>query len=157
MSGNAHHASKQAHTPAKHGAKHSGALTDQQMANIVFNETRSLSGDAISDARKNIAHTLINAQLKPGRRPETGPTVAHIPKQESDAYQACVAAVAAAREERKNQIDPTKGATNFNFRKNNSVGDFFGFHVRTQIGPLDNSYPTKALPAANIYANTYGQ
>jgi hypothetical protein len=133
------------------------ALTDDQMANIVFNETRSLSGEKIAEARKNVAHSIINAQAVVGTRPKTGPTVAHVPKQESDIYAACVTAVADAREDRKNKLDPTSGATNFNFRKNDWKGDFYGLPIKTQVGPLDNSYPTTDLPASNIYANTYGK
>ena len=133
------------------------ALTDSEIANIIFNETRSLSGGSISEARKNIAHSIINAQAATGKRPKTGPTVAHIPKQESTTYELCVAAVSSARDERKIKIDSTSGATNFNFRKNNWKGDFFGFKIKSQIGPLDNSYPSDALPASNIYANTYGK
>lgn len=133
------------------------AITDQEIANVVFNETRSLSGKDIAEARKNIAHSIINAQATTMRRPKTGPTVAHVPKQESGIHAACVAAVAAARDDRAKNIDPTTGATNFNFRKNNSRGDFFGLRIRTQVGPLDNSYPTADLPASNIHANTYGK
>jgi hypothetical protein len=133
------------------------ALTDDQIANIIFNETRSLSGEKIAEARQNVAHSIINAQAKSGKRPLTGPTVAHVPKQESDAYDACVAAVKAARDAIAKNIDPTSGATNFNFRKNNWKGDFYGLPIQTQVGPLDNSYPTADLPASNIYANTYGK
>jgi hypothetical protein len=133
------------------------ALTDQQMASIIFNETRSLSGDSIAEARKNIAHAIINAQASTGRRPATGPTVAHVPKQEKEIYTACIEAVTAARAERAKGIDPTQGATNFNFRKNNSRSDFYGLKIHTQVGPLDNSYPTADLPSSNIYANTYSK
>lgn len=42
MTGNAHHSYKSAQPHAKHAKKHHAALTDTQMANIVFNETRSL-------------------------------------------------------------------------------------------------------------------
>lgn len=132
-------------------------LTDDQVANIIFNETRSLSGEQIAEARKNIAHSIINAQSKAGTRPKTGPTVAHVPKQESETHTACVAAVTAARADRTKNLDPTNGATNFNFRKNNWKGDFYGLPIHTQIGPLDNSYPTADLPASNIYGNTYGK
>ena len=126
------------------------ALTDSQIANIVFNETRSLSGDKIAEARKNIAHSIINAQASTGKRPKTGPIVAHIPKQENDIHAACVDAVAAARADRIGNLDPTGGATNFNFRKNKLTGDFYGLKIKTQLGPLNNSYPTSDLPASNI-------
>lgn len=132
------------------------SLTDGQIANIVFNETRSLSGSGIQEARINIVHSIINALANVRQRPRTGPTVAHVPQQESAVYDDCVAAVTSARANRQANIDPTSGATNFNFRRNNLRGDFFGLAIKTQVGPLDNSYPTTALPATNIYANTYG-
>ena len=142
-----------------HWVSHSGslqmALTDQQVASIIFNETRSLSGDDIAQVRKSIAYSIINAQASTGCRPETGPTVAHVPKQETEIYTACTEAVTAAHAERAKGADPTRGATNFNFRKNNWRGDFYGLKIQTQVGPLDNSYPTADLPASNIYANTY--
>lgn len=133
------------------------SLTDEQIANIIFNETRSLSGEKIAEARKNIAHTILNALASSDRRPKTAPAEAHVPKQESDTYTHCIAAVAAARKEDANKIDPTHGATNFNFRKNDWRGDFYGLKIKTQLGPLKNSYPTDNLPASNIYANTYGK
>jgi len=49
-------------------------LTDTQIANVVFNETRSLSGDGISDAQKNVAHSIVHAQAGNGKRPRTGPS-----------------------------------------------------------------------------------
>lgn len=132
-------------------------LTDKEIANIIFNETRSLSGAKVVDARKNIAHSIWNAQANSGGRPKTGPTSAKVPKQEGDAYDQCTNAVVAARLDRAKGVDPTSGATNFNFRKNDWRGDFYGLPIKTQTGPLNNSYPTADLPAANIYANTYGK
>lgn len=133
------------------------ALTDDQIANVIFNETRSLSGVGIDEARKNIAHSIINAQAATGKRPKTGPVVAHVPEQESDTYESCQSAVSAARDDKKKNVDPTGGATNFNFRKNNWRGDFYGLKIKTQKGPFDNSFPTDDLPSSNIYANTYGK
>jgi hypothetical protein len=52
--------------------------------------------------------------------------------------------------------DPTNGATNFNFRSDDDRSNFLGtLEIQTQVGPLNNSYPTKDLPSAGIYANTY--
>ena len=133
------------------------ALTDKEIANIIFNETRSLSGGDIATARKNVAHSILYAQAKSGSRPKTGPTSAKVPKQEDSAYGECTNAAVAARLERAKSLDPTIGATNFNFRKNDWHGDFYGLPIKTQTGPLNNSYPTADLPAANIYANTYGK
>jgi hypothetical protein len=85
------------------------SLTDEQIANIIFNETRSLSGEKIAEARKNIAHTILNALALSDKRPKTAPAEAHVPKQESETYQHCTAAVAAAKKEAVNKIDPTHG------------------------------------------------
>ena len=111
------------------------ALTDQQIANIIFNETRSLSGTNIAEARKNIAHSIINAQTILGHRPKTGPISAQVPKQEGDSYANCVIAVRSARLDRAKLLDPTNRATNFNFRKNNWREDFYGLKIQTQIAP----------------------
>jgi len=83
------------------------------------------------------------------------PTVDDVPTAEQPVYDACLTAVSAARAARKKGQDPTQGGKNFNFRKDNSTGPFQGHVLQTQVGPLDNSYPTDDLPASGIYANTY--
>jgi len=132
------------------------ALTDTDIANIVFNETRSLSGDGIHLARKHIANAIVNGAALLKDRPATGPTKVSVPSVEKDTHADCVQAVADMRAERNENIDSSAGATHFNFRKNNWRGDFYAKKIRTQIGPLDNSYPTADLPRSNIFANTYG-
>ena len=130
-------------------------LTDQQIANVVFNETRSLSGIDIDTARVNVAHAIING-MQLARPPLAAPSTAKVPDAEKAIYASCVLAVATARANLlKETGDPTDGATHFNFRKNNSRGDFQGHAIKTQIGPLKNSYPSDDLPATGIYANTY--
>jgi hypothetical protein len=131
------------------------SLTDDEIAAILFNETRSLSGDSIAQARANAAHAIINAQASSHRMPPMAPRVAHIPPAEQDAYTACREAVRTARSDITSGQDPTNGATHFNFRKNNSTADFQGHQIRTNVGPLNNSYPTSDLPASGVYANTY--
>lgn len=131
------------------------ALTDKQIADIIFNETRSLSGPSIQDARVNIAHVLLNGDTRLGnRRPMTAPATAKVPDAEKTIYAQCVLAVTIMRGHAE---DSTEGATNFNFRPSTSRSDFFGLPIKTQIGPLNNSYPTPELPASGIYANTYGK
>jgi hypothetical protein len=132
------------------------ALTDEQIANIIFNETRSLSGALIAEARTNVAHAIINGQKLKGR-PKSGPTKATVPDVEKQTYADCKVAIKTARANGAKSVDPTNGATNFNFRKNNWTGDFYALPIKTQVGPLNNSYPTTDLPATNIYANTYGK
>jgi len=132
-------------------------LTDAQIANIIFNETRSFSGENVADARRNIAHAIINGDEALGaNRPATAPTTANVPAGERERYQACEAAVSAAREQRRNGLDPTNGAMNFNFRNTDSRDPFYGVQIQTQIGPLNNSYTGGGLNATGVYANTYG-
>jgi len=133
-------------------------LTDAQIANIIFNETRSFSGPNVDQARSNIAQVVINGDNALGdNRPATAPTTSTVPAAEQQTYQACKTAVTAARNTRTNTgIDPTNGALNFNFRNNNSTAAFFNLPIQTQIGPLNNSYTGGGLNATGIYANTYG-
>jgi RHS repeat-associated protein len=139
-----------------------GLISSQQIGNIIFNETRSLSGANIDQARLNIAHSILNADAKWGKNRSkyagTAPdTVACIPKSEYDTYlQSQIAAIIAAHQQNAG-IDPTNGATNFNFRNNSSSAPFLGMPLQTQVGPLNNSYPTTTLNATGVYANTYKQ
>ena len=127
------------------------SLTNVQIANIIFNETRSLSGADIATARLNIAWAIKNAIASPHRLPSMASTHVRVPAVEQAAYEACVAAVTSA----SLGIDPTAGATHFNFRSGASRANFQGHSIKTQAGPLANSYPTTVLPASGIYANTY--
>jgi len=131
-------------------------LTDVQITNIVFNETRSLSGPNIQQARINIAHTIANSDSRSGSRPRSAPTQARVPAVEGVTFGQCQQAVQEMRRQQTQGSDPTHGATNFNFRRNASRASFFNLPIQTQVGPLDNSYPTADLPATGIYANTYG-
>jgi RHS repeat-associated protein len=132
-------------------------LTDAQIANILFNETRSLSGTNISQARENIAHAIINGDETLGNnRPRTAPTTANVPRGEQPAYAACEAAVAAARSARSRGSDPTRGAIYFNFRNTNSTANFQNESIQTQVGPLNSSYTRGGLNSTGVYANTYG-
>jgi hypothetical protein len=131
-------------------------MTPQALANIVFNETRSLSGKDIYQARVNIALSILNAEKAKLHRPLTAPVTASIPHVEEAIYVDCLRAANEALADTKKGTDPTNGATHFNFRFGASRNPFFGFAVHTQIGPLQNSYPTPALPATGIFANTYG-
>ena len=129
-----------------------GRAQPAQIANIIFNETRSLTGVKISQARAYIARAIINSQSAGHKLPKMAPHTAHVPPQEKGIYHDCLTAVQAARSEKH---DPTGGATHFNFRNGGSQANFEGLLIKTSVGPLNNSYPTHALPAQNIYANTY--
>ncbi len=132
-------------------------LTDDQIANIIFNETRSLNGSNIDLARTDIAHAIINGDVARGAsRPITASSTANVPSSEQGTYQACQTAVGQARQDLMLGIDPTNGAIYFNMRNNDWRGNFQGDPIQTQVGPLNNSYPTQVLNATGIYINTYG-
>ena len=129
---------------------------DHQLANIIFNETRSLSGPGIAQARVNIVHAIINAEYSPHAIPEMAPSTAHVPRQEIGIYSSCLAAVLTAHSDIQDGHDPTNGATHFNFRVGPSTASFFNLQLQTQAGPLKNSNPRPPLNSKdNIYANTY--
>jgi hypothetical protein len=130
-------------------------LTDDEIAGIVFNETRSLSGADVAQARVNVAHAIINAQASPHRTPRMAPTTTHVPPAEQAVYAASREAVRTARQDIHNGQDPTNGATHFNFRSDASTSNFQGHPIRTNVGPLNNSYPSPDLPGSGVYANTY--
>jgi RHS repeat-associated protein len=136
-------------------------LTVEQIGNIVFNETRSLSGEGIQKAQENIAHSVINASEKWGdnRSKYAGTAPSTVTEQaktaDSKQYESAQAAAKTAVETHLTN-DPTNGATNLNFRTDDDRSNFWGtLEIQTQVGPLDNSYPTQELPATGIYANTY--
>jgi hypothetical protein len=131
------------------------ALTDTEIQSIVFNETRSLSGATIAQARENIANAIIDGDNHPPRPASAPTTVGPIPPAEQNTYDSCSVAVANARQDQAANSDPTSGATHFNFRSNNSQGAFQGHALKTQCGPLNNSFSTDDLPATGIFANTY--
>jgi hypothetical protein len=98
-------------------------LSDEEVRNIIFNETRSLSGPGIDDARRELAHTIINADeawgTQRGLHARTAPST--LPRKYSPAVEArtlqCIESIVSrVRLERTLSIDPTRGATNFNIR-----------------------------------------
>jgi len=132
-------------------------LTDAEIANIIFNETRSFSGTGVDQARINIANAILNGDAKLGNnRPATAPSTANVPRPEQGVYQLCKQAVTDAQADRAKGIDPTNGAMNFNFRNDNSRANFYNKPISTQVGPLNNSYTGGGLNASGVYANTYG-
>ena len=131
-----------------------GTLTVKEIAAILFNETRSLSGEKVNQARKEIAHAIINADKKWGEKRDklagTAPKTANPPEAEKSTYDACMQAAKDSVKEDEQGIDPTDGAFFFNFRKTDSTKDFQGKKNHTSTGPLDNSYSDYK------YADTYG-
>jgi hypothetical protein len=133
-------------------------LTVEEIGNIIFNETRSLSGDNIQEARENVAHAIINGLSTLGEnRPETASTIASdaARAQDNQQYQYSHQAAIQAVLDHVTTGDPTNGSVHFNFRSNDSRANFYGATIQTQVGPLNNSYPIRDLPATGIYANTY--
>jgi hypothetical protein len=133
-------------------------LSKLSIGNIVFNETRSLSGPNIDLARISVANVVINGDQAFGtRRPLTASaTVGTVPVAEQASYSDCQSAAGSALRQQLSGQDPTNGATHFNLRPNDSVGPFYGFGIQTHYGPFANSYPTGDLPASGIYVNSYG-
>jgi hypothetical protein len=134
-------------------------LTVEEIGNIIFNETRSLNGDDIQEARENIAHAIINGSSTLGeKRPITGSTVVSdaVRNQDNQQYQDSQQAALQAVFAHVTTGDPTNGSVHFNFRTNNSRANFYDAVIQTQVGPLNNSYPNPGLPASTgIYGNTY--
>jgi hypothetical protein len=130
-------------------------LSTSEVTNIVFNETRSLSGASVDEARTAIAHTIINGDEARGdKRPLTAPSTASVPEAERNQYSEIQSAVLRARAERDIGHDPTGGAINFNFRNPSQSGPFFKIPPVLTIGPLGNSYPTTVLGPV-VYAWIY--
>jgi hypothetical protein len=137
----------------------SAGLTDEQVANVLFNETRSFSPGAdpseLVNGRENVAHAIINGdrrEMASGiARPQSAPTVAHVPGQEHATYNACLDA---ARQARAADVDPTNAAVHFNFRNNSSQAPFMGFPIQTSNGPVANGYAGGGL-GAQVWMNTY--
>jgi len=116
-------------------------LTEEQIANIVFNESRSFSGPTIDEARTAIAHAIINGDESRGRgRPSTASASATVPDVERGQYQSAATAVQLAVAQRSVGFDPTGGAMNFNFRNPGETGQFFKLNPVMTIGPFNNSF-----------------
>lgn len=137
-------------------------LTDDEIANSIFNETRSLSGSNIDEARRLIAHTIINGDEQYGNgRPTTAPTTIGnlTDKAEMAIRQSIDGIVQNVRAERALGGDPTAGAVYFNFRDPSYMAQYgktimsprFGLSVTHSLGPFNNSYPTSVLGPNNIY------
>jgi RHS repeat-associated protein len=135
----------------------------QSLAAIIYNETSSLSGPGILDARIFIAHVTVN-------RRNAGTLGGVAPSQLSRSARAAIrngvpsanmalaqSLLAAALALGGCDPDLTNGARFFNFRPNASLNLFFGQPVQTQVGPLNNSAPSPGLPASGIFSNTYGR
>lgn len=132
-------------------------LTARQVGNIIFNETRSLSGANIDAARNAIAHTIRNGEAEHGaKRPRTAPPkIGAMPLAEAKTYRDCQAAAVKADSERHRGADPTDGTTHFNMTYGISTKPFGG-QYKFSYGPFDNSYPYGQVQATkNVYINFF--
>jgi RHS repeat-associated protein len=147
-----------------------GLYTQQELAGIVYNESSSLSGPGIFEARQAIAFVAENRET-PGRadpgiaspqltRSEQAAIRNGVPSANIAYGQAVVAAALALC-----IPDPTQGAREFNFRRTDSLSPRDGVPVLLNIGPFNNSNPTignprvpprEQLPATGVHFNVYG-
>jgi len=135
-------------------------LSAKEIANIVFNELRSLSGKGIDQAYINMIYAIINGDEREAttgrKRPRSASTEACVPPVEQKVWDEIFLLVLQALSNYYEEgIDPTGGALHFNNRKDSGTGPFQGHEIETQSGPFHNSCPTKELPAEGIYSNTY--
>jgi len=153
-------------------------MTPQQVGNIIYNETRALSGPGINEARVAIAHTIRNGEDERGaKRPKTAPDdVKPVPDTETAKYQDCINSAIQADKEREQGIDPTKWIDNsgdvngdFTHSLDPSMGaNLFDLTVGpatkpssdiypliTSYGPFNNSHPSKDKNEINTKDNAY--
>jgi hypothetical protein len=149
-----------------------GLYTQEELAAIIYNETASLSGVGIYDARLAIGFVAINregAGILGGIAPFT------LSRQEQLAIKNKVPSAitaylmslrAASTALNKCGSDPTQGAKEFNLRGSSSKSPRRGVPVLLQFGPFNNSYPTvgnpnvlviEQLPASGVYINIFGR
>jgi len=159
--------------PVSQGNK--AVLTDKQIGNIIFNETKSLSGPYIEQGREVIANTIINGDEKyGGRRPDAASAVVDedaLSKHDKATLSNIRRAVTIVREERSNGIDGAHGATEFGLRdlskftKTGWVGLNSAIRLSTgslpihgsEVGPFKNSFPTDDLGKTDIYLVLFHQ
>jgi RHS repeat-associated protein len=146
-------------------------LSQDQVANIIFNEIRSLYGAGINRAYENIANTIINGDIKWGvnrmRHAHTQPSEASPQESEQGIWDQIKDIVDKVFDYRcypanpKTETDPTSGSIFFQMLETNSSEEFNGRPLSTQDGPFDNSFPrddahpNRDLPAHGNYVDTY--
>lgn len=134
-------------------------LSDKDIAGIIYNETRSLSGPDVQTGRQNLAHTIMNGDEKWGERrivyAKTAPSTANPGKADMAAYQASVDAVREARARRAKEGDPTNGSLYFRLRPNGSSKNLYhNVPVKTQV-PAYNSFVNHDVPSNVAFIDTF--
>jgi len=124
-------------------------LSSEQVANIVFNETRSLSGLGIDTGRGEIAGSIINADeyWGPDRGRNAGTAPEFLGKRglspsELETYDSILAIVEDVRIGRALGYDLVMGATNFNMRPYwSEAAPFWNRTLQSQsiTGPFGNT------------------
>jgi hypothetical protein len=104
----------------------------------------------------NGAHALINAdEMFGSKRPITAKPVKTIPPAEAAIFKQVQDGLTTAKAQRARGIDPTNGATHFRFWGDDHRGPWNGYPIRTQVGPLHNSFTYGDVPSTTAWANTY--
>lgn len=151
-------------------ADHLGLYTAEQLANIIYNETASLSGADIYNADIAIGDVAQNRYV-PGQS-DNGIGLPYLSAQAAAALQngvpTVVAAYNLARKAAEYAVscpDVTHGAKGFVIKDNPSKPARYGLYpVILQYGPFNNSYPTignpnvspsQQLPETGIYINIF--
>ncbi|MBV8534942.1 MAG: hypothetical protein JO128_05085 [Alphaproteobacteria bacterium] len=135
----------------------SSGLTPDQIAAIIFNESRALrGGDALDQARTAMAATIMNAQRTWGanRSKHAGTAPDVLPPNISTAEQAdlrdILESVRRAQELQAQGQDPAGGATNYNFRLTRSeappAGSRRNFSSQAIHGPFRRLSPLQSVP-----------
>ncbi len=138
-------------------------LRNLDITNIVFNETRSLSGQAIYNARFYMAISIMNADAKwAAERSRYASTASSdmpigLTTEEENVWDQVLQTVVDARARLASGQDPTNGALYFYEHTSPTTADWNGAGIQTQSGPLANSFPFGDVPARNgVYVDTYG-
>jgi RHS repeat-associated protein len=149
-----------------------GLYTTQELSNIIFNETQSLTGAGLIQAQVAIGQVAINREVPGVVDPGIAPSRlnakslaairAGVPSVVSAYNQATQAAALALC-----RRDPTGGAKGFVLKGNPTRIPRYGkYPVISQFGPFSNSFPTignpnvplsQQLPATGIYINIFAQ
>ncbi|MGH7166277.1 MAG: RHS repeat-associated core domain-containing protein, partial [Nitrospiraceae bacterium] len=161
-----------------------GLYTVRELSAIIYNETASLSGPGIQEARESVGHVAVNREavglrgasgidqgIGGGRnqlsRREELAVRNGVPSANVAYGQAVIAATRALNRGPCPGADPTQGATEFNLRPSGSLRPraSTGTPVLENFGPFNNSNPTignprvppaEQLPATGVYINVYG-
>ena len=149
-----------------------GLYTTEELANIIFNETQSLSGPSLSAAQVAIGQIAINREVPGSVDPGIASSSLNATSARAlrngapsvvQAYNSATQAAGLAL----CKPDMTSGAKGFVLKGNPSKVLRYGrYPVLQQFGPFNNSFPTvgnanvprsQQLPATGVYINTFAR